>query len=112
MSVGQVRLVNYSHGASCACKLGPAELKEVLGHLGTSVPDPALLVGYDTGDDAAVWQLDERTALVFTTDFFTPIVDSAYDWGRIAATNAMSDVYAMGGRPLMCLNITAWPRES
>jgi selenide,water dikinase len=111
-----VRLVSYSHGAGCACKLGPAELSEVLGHLarapGGGPPDPALLVGFDTGDDAAVWKLDDRTALVFTTDFFTPIVDDAYDWGRIAATNAMSDVYAMGGRPLMCLNITAWPRET
>jgi selenide,water dikinase len=82
-----------------------------MAHLAPS-SDPALLVGYETGDDAAVWQLDEKTALVFTTDFFTPIVDDAYDWGRIAATNALSDVYAMGGRPVMCLNITAWPRDA
>lgn len=80
-------------------------------HLSPAGVDPALLVGLDTGDDAAVYRLDERTALVFTTDFFTPIVDSAYDWGRIAAANALSDVYAMGGRPLLCLNITAWPRQ-
>jgi len=70
-----------------------------------------LLVGIDDGDDAAVYRLDERTALVFTADFFTPIVDDAYDWGRIAAANALSDVYAMGGRPVLCLNLTGWPQD-
>jgi selenide,water dikinase len=74
-------------------------------------PPRELLVGNATGDDAAVWRLDDRTAIVHTVDFFTPIVDDAYDWGRIAAANAMSDVYAMGGRPILCLNIAAWPRE-
>lgn len=73
--------------------------------------DDRLLVGLHTGDDAAVWKIDERTALVFTTDFFTPIVDDPYDWGRIAAANAFSDVYAMGGTPILALNITAWPAE-
>ncbi|MFN2614187.1 MAG: selenide, water dikinase SelD [Actinomycetota bacterium] len=106
-----VRLVTYSHGAGCACKLGPADLREVLAGLGGSA-DPSLMVGLDTGDDAAVYKLDDERALVFTTDFFTPIVDDAYDWGRIAATNALSDVYAMGGTPLLCLNITAWPRDA
>jgi selenide, water dikinase len=70
-----------------------------------------LLVGFDTGDDAAVYRLDADRAIVFTTDFFTPIVDDAYDWGRIAAANALSDVYAMGGTPLLCLNIAGWPRD-
>ena len=113
MSTTAVRLVSYSHGAGCGCKLGPTELTDVLQHLGTTLPvDPKLLVGSETGDDAAVYRLDDRTALVFTTDFFTPIVDDAFDWGRIAAANALSDVYAMGGRPLLCLNIVGWPRET
>jgi selenide, water dikinase len=77
----------------------------------SGAPPRELLVGSATGDDAAVWRLDERTAIVHTVDFFTPIVDDAYDWGRIAAANAMSDVYAMGGRPILCLNIAAWPRD-
>src|SRR5438093_65836 len=71
--------------------------------------DPALLVGSATGDDAAVYRIDDERAIVYTVDFFTPIVDDAYDWGRIAAANALSDVYAMGGRPLLCLNLAAWP---
>ena len=112
-AAGEVRLISFSHGAGCGCKLGPTELADVLQHLGRDLPvDPRLLVGSDTGDDAAVYQLDDRTALVFTTDFFTPIVDDAYDWGRIAAANALSDVYAMGGRPLLALNIVGWPREA
>ena len=106
------RLTAFSHGAGCACKLGPAELATVMGHLGPMIAaDPALLVGTATGDDAAVYRLDERTALVFTTDFFTPIVDDPYDWGRVAAANALSDVYAMGGRPILCLNLVGWPAE-
>ncbi|MGZ4141139.1 MAG: selenide, water dikinase SelD [Actinomycetota bacterium] len=112
-STAEIRLVTYSHGAGCACKLGPADLTEVLRGLQPQLPvDPAVLVGYDTGDDAAVYRLDDRTALVFTTDFFTPIVDDAFDWGRIAAANALSDVYAMGGRPLMALNLVGWPRDT
>ena len=107
-----VRLTSFSHGAGCACKLGPADLATVMGSLGPMLtPDPALLVGTATGDDAAVYRLDERTALVFTTDFFTPIVDDPYDWGRVAAANALSDVYAMGGRPILCLNLVGWPSE-
>jgi selenide, water dikinase len=110
----EVRLTSFSHGAGCACKLGPADLAKVLERLQPSGarPDPALLVGTDTGDDAAVYKLDDKTALVFTTDFFTPIVDDPYDWGRIAAANALSDVYAMGGRPLLCLNLVGWPSET
>jgi len=116
MSAGHVeenvRLTAFSHGAGCACKLGPGDLAEVMSHLNPMLAaDPALLVGTATGDDAAVYKLDDRTALVFTTDFFTPIVDDAYDWGRIAAANALSDVYAMGGRPILCLNLVGWPVE-
>ncbi|MFY9588540.1 MAG: selenide, water dikinase SelD [Actinomycetota bacterium] len=107
-----VRLTSFSHGAGCACKLGPGDLATVMGQLAHAFPtDPALLVGTDTGDDAAVYRLDDRTALVFTTDFFTPIVDDPFDWGRVAAANAMSDVYAMGGRPILCLNLVGWPIE-
>jgi selenide,water dikinase len=105
-----VRLTAFSHGAGCACKLGPGDLAEVMGHLNPMLAaDPALLVGTATGDDAAVYKLDEAQALVFTTDFFTPIVDDAYDWGRVAAANALSDVYAMGGRPILALNLVGWP---
>ena len=103
------RLTSFSHGAGCGCKLGPQQLGEVLGAL--TLPDvPSdVLVAADTGDDAAVYALDEDRALVATLDFFTPIVDDPYDWGRIAATNAMSDVYAMGGTPFLGLNIVSWP---
>ena len=105
----QRRLTSFSHGAGCGCKLGPDQLTEVLG--GLSLPDvPSdVLVAAETGDDAAVYALDDDRALVATLDFFTPIVDDPYDWGRIAATNAMSDVYAMGGTPFLGLNIVSWP---
>jgi selenide,water dikinase len=103
------RLTSFSHGAGCACKLGPSQLHEVLSTL-EPLPVPAeLLVGNEHADDAAVYRLSDDQALVATLDFFTPIVDDAYDWGRIAATNALSDVYAMGGRPIFALNIVAWP---
>jgi selenide,water dikinase len=112
-TTADIHLIGYSHGAGCGCKLGPADLTDVLASLQPQLPvDPALLVGSETGDDAAVYRLDRRTALVFTTDFFTPVVDDAYDWGRIAAANALSDVYAMGGRPLLCLNLVCWPRDA
>jgi len=110
-----IRLTSYSHGAGCACKLSPADLQDVLAHapaLRRASGDADLLVGLDTGDDAAVYRLDDTRALVLTTDFFTPIVDDARDWGRIAAVNALSDVYAMGGTPLVALNLVAWPREA
>jgi selenide,water dikinase len=109
-----VRLTAFSHGAGCACKLSPADLRTVLGlvrGLDDAPADPDLLVGLDTSDDAAVYRLRDDLAIVVTTDFFTPIVDDPYDWGRIAATNALSDVYAMGGAPLLALNLVAWPRE-
>lgn len=104
------RLTEFSHGAGCGCKLGPGHLAEILGAL-TPSGAPELLVGTETGDDAAVWRLDADRALVATTDFFTPVVDDARTWGRIAAQNAVSDVWAMGGRPLFALNIVAWPRD-
>jgi len=109
----EVRLTRFSHGAGCACKLSPADLRTVLGlvHGLDGDRDPNLLVGLDTSDDAAVYRVRDDLALVVTTDFFTPIVDDAYDWGRIAATNALSDVYAMGGTPLLALNLVAWPRD-
>lgn len=109
----EFRLTRFSHGAGCACKLSPDDLRTVLGLVrGFDVPnDPNLIVGLDTADDAAVYRVRDDLALVLTTDFFTPIVDDAYDWGRIAATNALSDVYAMGGTPLLALNLVAWPRD-
>lgn len=104
-----VRLTAFSHGAGCACKLGPAELLEVLRHV--PVPaDPRILVGAATRDDAAVYQLTPDRAIVATVDFFTPIVDDARTWGAIAATNAVSDLYAMGATPLFALNLVGWPR--
>ena len=108
-----IRLTELAHGAGCACKLSPADLHTVLGLLraDTAPSDPNLLVGFDTADDAAVYRLRDDLAIVVTTDFFTPIVDDPFDWGRIAATNALSDVYAMGGTPLLALNLVAWPRE-
>ncbi len=102
-----VKLTSLSHGAGCACKV-PAAL---LGPLVQALPraaDPNLLVGLETSDDAGVYRLREDLALVQTADFFTPIVDDPYDFGRIAATNALSDVYAMGGRPVSALNLVAW----
>jgi selenide,water dikinase len=104
------RLTRYSHGAGCACKLDPSRLARIVRGLAPSTR-PELLVGPQTGDDAAVWKLDERRALVVTTDFITPVVDDARDWGRVAATNAVSDVYAMGGRPLLALNLVCWNDE-
>jgi selenide, water dikinase len=114
---GTVRLTTLSHGAGCACKLPLAALERLMGTVGAGLDggaaaDSALLVGAAAGDDAAVYRIDEHRALVLTTDFFTPIVDDARDWGRVAAANALSDVYAMGGRPLVALNLTAWPNAT
>jgi selenide, water dikinase len=108
------RLTALSHGAGCACKLPLATLEQLMASVGQGLGaggDANLLVGAADGDDAAVLRLDDQRALVLTTDFFTPIVDDARDWGRIAAANALSDVYAMGGWPLIALNLTAWPAE-
>jgi selenide,water dikinase len=108
VQTGAVRLTQLSHGAGCACKLGPGELGSILDGLGEP-DDPALLVGSATRDDAAVYRLSDDLALVQTADFFTPIVDDPYDFGRIAAANALSDVYAMGGEPRLALNLVAFP---
>jgi selenide, water dikinase len=105
-----VKLTELSHGAGCGCKLGAADLERVLGSLDGAV-DPAMLVGPATADDAGVYRVREDLALVQTVDFFTPIVDDPYDFGRIAATNALSDVYAMGGEPLTALNLVAFSLE-
>jgi selenide, water dikinase len=117
-STDAVRLTTLSHGAGCACKLPLAALERLMGTVGAGLDGGAaggtgeLLVGAVAGDDAAVYRLDDARALVLTTDFFTPIVDDARDWGRVAAANALSDVYAMGGRPLVALNLTAWPNAT
>jgi selenide, water dikinase len=105
-----VKLTSLSHGAGCACKIPPGKLHPLLAGL-PRTDDPALLVGHESADDAAVYQLSESLAIVTTVDFFTPIVDDPYDFGRIAATNALSDVYAMGGRPLTALNLVAYSLE-
>jgi cysteine desulfurase len=104
----EIKLTHYTHGLGCACKLRAQALEEVLAHL--PLPqDPAVLVGTDTADDAAVYQLDAETAIVQTVDFFTPIVDDAYWFGAISAANSLSDIYAMGARPLFALNIVGFP---
>src|SRR5690348_16902735 len=110
-----MRLTQYAHGGGCACKIPPGELEAVVaGLVGDSPPygPGELLVGLDDGDDAAVVRVESGTAIVATADFFTPVVDDAYDWGRIAAANALSDVYAMGGRPILGVNLLCWPRDT
>ncbi len=104
------RLTELSHGAGCACKLPAADLHPLLAELPRN-GDPALLVGNETADDAAVYRVSEDLAIVTTVDFFTPIVDDPFDFGRIAATNALSDVYAMGGTPITALNLVAYPLD-
>ena len=104
------RLTQYAHGGGCACKIPPGELEDVLAGLAPWT-SPDLIVGLETGDDAAVVRIDGGRAIVSTADFFTPVVDDAYDFGRIAAANALSDVYAMGGRPVVALNLVGWPRD-
>ena len=110
--MAMIRLTSLSPGAGCACKLPLAKLEELFAAAGPfAAAAENLLVGAAEGDDAAVLRLDDTRALVLTTDFFTPIVDDPEDWGAIAAANAISDVYAMGGRPLMAVNMAAWPGE-
>lgn len=107
--MGHTRLTAYAHGGGCACKIPPGELEEaVRGLVGQSSKD--VLVGLDDGDDAAAVRVGD-VAVLSTADFFTPVVDDAYDWGRIAAANALSDVYAMGGRPIVAINLVGWPRD-
>ncbi len=108
-AVTQPRLTSLSHGGGCGCKIAPGVLSEILkGTAAMPIPE-ALLVGIETADDAAVYQLNDEQALIATTDFFMPIVDDPYDFGRIAATNAISDVYAMGGTPIMALALVGMP---
>ena len=104
-----VRLTSLAHGGGCGCKLAPAVLQELLADQPAAAPFAQLLVGTETGDDAAVWQIDDNHCVIATTDFFMPVVDDPRDFGRIAATNAMSDVYAMGGKPIMALAILGMP---
>jgi len=107
----KIRLTEFSHGGVCGCKIAPAVLSEILASTPIRGLPADLLVGTETADDAAVYRLNDSQALVATTDFFTPIVDDPYDFGRIAATNAISDIYAMGGRPIMALAIVGMPLE-
>jgi selenide, water dikinase len=104
-----VRLTSLAHGGGCGCKLAPSVLHQLLADQPSAQPYRQLLVGTETADDAAVWQLDDKTCIIATTDFFMPMVDDPFDFGRIAATNAISDVYAMGGRPIMALAILGMP---
>ena len=113
-ATAEKRLTGYAHGGGCACKIPPGELESFVR---TLAPSPTaerigdLVVGLDDGDDAAAVTIRDGLALIATTDFFTPVVDDPYDWGRIAAANALSDVYAMGGRPVVALNLLCWPRD-
>ncbi len=106
-----IRLTQFSHGGGCGCKIAPGILQRMLAHMPPGVVPPQLLVGAETSDDAAVYQLNATQALVATTDFFMPIVDDPFDFGRIAATNALSDVYAMGGRPILALALVGMPLD-
>src|SRR4051812_8068716 len=104
-----IKLTSFSHGGGCGCKIAPGVLAEIL-KKSSGFPVPKeLMVGIETADDAAVYKLNDEQALIATTDFFMPIVDDPYDFGRIAATNAISDVYAMGGKPIMALALVAMP---
>ena len=109
MDATSIKLTQYSHGAGCGCKISPAILDKILHSTTQKKPDPRLLVGNDKRDDAAVLDLGNGTALISTTDFFMPIVDDAFDFGRIASANAISDVYAMGGKPILAIAILGWP---
>jgi selenide,water dikinase len=104
------RLTQFVHGGGCACKIPPGELESILGGLSPWTNDD-LVVGLDTGDDAAVVRIEGGQAIVSTADFFTAVVDDAYDFGRIAAANALSDIYAMGARPVVAVNLVGWPRH-
>jgi len=104
-----IRLTQYSHGAGCGCKISPQVLDKILKSSGATFKDPHLLVGNESKDDAAVYDIGNGTAVVSTTDFFMPIVDDPFDFGRIAATNAISDIYAMGAKPIMAIAILGWP---
>jgi len=108
--VDTMRLTQFARGGGCACKIPPGELEDMVRGL-TGIVDADLLVGLDEGDDAAAVRINDGLAVLATADFFTPVVDDAYDWGRIAAANALSDIYAMGGRPVLAVNLLGWPRD-
>src|SRR3984957_5516449 len=109
LSMSQLRLTDLAHGGGCGCKLSPSVLQQLLADQPDAAPFAQLLVGTETGDDAAVWQVNAESCVIATTDFFMPIVDDPSDFGRIAAANALSDVYAMGGKPIMALAIVGMP---
>lgn len=109
--MSDIKLTQFSHGAGCGCKIAPAVLDNILRSEIKSSNDPKLLVGNDKKDDAAVYDLGNGKAIISTTDFFMPIVDDPFDFGKIASVNALSDVYAMGGKPLLAIAILAWPVE-
>lgn len=109
--MSEIKLTQFSPGAGCGCKISPADLKHIIRNVPDKNQFEHLLVGCESRDDAAVYDMGNDVALISTTDFFTPIVDDPYDFGAIAATNAISDVYAMGGRPLMAISILGWPLE-
>lgn len=111
MSNDQIRLTGYAHGGGCACKIPPGELEDAVRGL-TGQSGERVLVGLDDGDDAAAVLVRDDLAVLSTADFFTPVVDDAYDWGRIAAANALSDIYAMGGSPVIAINLVGWPRDT
>src|SRR5260370_38792472 len=106
-----VRLTQYAHGGGCACKIPPGELEEAVARLIPQRRPADLLIGVEYGDDAAVVRISGDRAVVATADFFTPVVDDAYTFGQIAAANALSDVYAVGGEPLVALNLLGWPGD-
>jgi selenide,water dikinase len=109
MTVPRIKLTSLVHGGGCGCKIAPAVLQKFLADQPAAGPYKQLLVGTETADDAAVWQLDQSTCIIATTDFFMPMVDDPFDFGRIAASNALSDVYAMGGKPILALAIVGMP---
>src|SRR5687768_997008 len=108
-----IRLTQFARGGGCACKIPAGELEQIVAGLrgAQPLPDTDVLVGLDDGDDAAAVRIEGGVAVLSTADFFTPVVDDPYDWGRIAAANALSDIYAMGGTPVMAINLVGWPRD-
>ena len=109
MEQEKIQLTRFSHGGGCGCKISPAVLSEIIGQSKSSLSFADLLVGNDTRDDAAVYALNDETCVISTTDFFMPIVNDAFDFGKVAAANSISDIYAMGGTPLMAIAILGWP---
>ncbi len=107
--MNEIKLTKYSHGAGCGCKISPKVLTTILKTNLTPLIDKRLIVGNDSRDDAAVYDMGDGTAIISTTDFFMPIVDDPFTFGKIAATNAISDVYAMGGKPILAIAILGWP---